>query len=77
MLLSSILPGVPGLEEYCGSVVMVSFRFSVGISISFSSPTSGRVAFIDTGRSPPIFFAALSSAFLLFFSSSAIALLIL
>jgi hypothetical protein len=58
-------------------VSIVSFLFSIGIEGSLSSPTSGNVALSETGRFSPVFLAALSSAFLLFRSSSAIALLIL
>jgi hypothetical protein len=56
----------------------VSFLLIIGIDGSLSSPpTSGNVALRDIGRFSPVFLAALSSAFLLFRSSSAIALLIL
>jgi hypothetical protein len=74
---SSKSPGVPTRDVYRGSVSTVSFLLIIGMAGSLSSPTSGNVALRDMGRFSPVFFAALSSAFLLLRSSSAKALLIL
>lgn len=69
--------GVPGLEEYIGNVVVVSFRLSIGMLgslSSFASNSVGSVACLPRAGFSP-FRADLRSSFLRFLSSSSRALL--
>lgn len=72
----SKLPGVFGREGFSVKEAKVSARLSDGIPARLSSPRTGSDGFIVIGLSPPVCFAALSSAFFRFCSSSAMALLI-
>lgn len=76
MAFISKLPGVVGREGFSVNEANVSARLIDGISGRLSSVRTGSDGFIVIGLSSPFFFAALSSAFFRFRSSSAIALLI-